>query len=99
MAITYKDSKIMSNYITIDVGITDGNIDPTKTVVNFRNFRNLLNDGVIPLNDTSLSGNDIDIQLVGALFSSLLSIYECQQHLDRLAQDTKLQGAQIVKSE
>lgn len=97
MPLMYKSSKIMSNYITIDVGITDGSIDPMKTLVSFRNFRNLLDDGVIPLNDTTLSGPEISIEQVTALFTALLSIYEGSENIAKLSQDSKLQGESITQ--
>ena len=87
----------MSNFINIEVGITDGSIDIGKSSINFRNFRNLSSDGVITLDDTSIGMNVADIEHVQSLFQSLVNIYESEYHVSKLKLDSKLQDAEIVK--
>lgn len=99
MGVLYKESKIMSNSINIDVGIDGDKIALERTSINFRNFRNLLSDGVITLDDTSLCIADIDEELAMALFNSLLAIYESDAHINKLKIDSKLQDGEVTKSE
>lgn len=97
MALKYKDSKIMSNYITLTVGIDGDNLSLERTQLSFRNFRNLLSDGNIDLDETSIDLTLADPEHVQALFNALVNIYESEYHISKLSLDAKLQDAEIVK--
>ena len=91
MAISYKGSKIMSNSISLEIGIDGDQIDVSRSSISFRNFRNLLSDGVIQLDETSLLATEIPEEQMQDLFSALIAIYEGAEHKAKLALDSKLQ--------
>lgn len=97
MALKYKDSKIMSNQITLTVGIDGDELALERTLLSFRNFRNLLSDGIIDLDETSIDltlANPIHVQ---DLLNALINIYESEYHVSKLKLDSKLQDGEIIK--
>lgn len=97
MALKYRNNKIMSNFINLDIGIDGDQIALERSSINFRNFRNMLEDGVVQLDDTSLSFSDVSQELAMNLFNALIAIYESQENIDKLSIDSKLQSEAIVK--
>lgn len=87
----------MSNQITLTVGIDGDELALERTLLSFRNFRNLLSDGIIDLDETSIDltlANPIHVQ---DLLNALINIYESEYHVSKLKLDSKLQDGEIIK--